>query len=324
MSLPLRRLVSVPGLLLIAALLPGTSVIWVPLAVIVDVARGRLRLPLVRLLMFGVWWAWIETICIGRALGLSLMGRGKNTSKNYAIVRWWAKHQMNGLRATTGIRPVLEGAEHLVSGNAVVLSRHASLADSLLSAWAMCVEANLYPRYVLKQELLADPCLDIVGSRVPNHFLDRGALDGSVELAALRELSAGVGPGVVAVIFAEGTRANDKKRQRALEKIAVRDPARAELMSALTHLIPPRPAGSLALLEGAPSADVVVAWHTGFDGLDSFGGIISKLAKPLPPVRFVVRRVPRADVPDGERFAAWLDKQWLLMDAEVSAALLGS
>lgn len=307
-----------------AALLPGTAVVWVPLAVIVDVARGRLRLPLVRLFTFGVWWAWIETICIGRAFGLSLVGRGKNTAKNYAIVRWWAKQQMNGLRATTGIRPVLEGAEHLVAGNAVVLSRHASLADSLLSAWAMCVEANLYPRYVLKQELLADPCLDIVGSRVPNHFLDRGAVDGSVELAALRELSADVGPGVVAVIFAEGTRANDKKRQRALEKIAVRDPARAERMSALMHLIPPRPAGSLALLEGAPSADVVLAWHTGFDGLDSFGGIISKLAQPLPPVRFVVRRVLRAGVPDGELFAAWLDQQWLLMDTEVSAAMLGS
>ena len=62
-------------------------------------------------------------------------------------------------------------------------------------------------------------------------------------------------------------------------------------------------------------------WHTGFDGLDSFGGMIAKLARPLPPARFVTRRVPRAEVPGGEQFGDWLDDQWLLMDAEVDEAL---
>jgi len=38
---------------------------------------------------------------------------------------------------------------------------------------------------VLKRELLADPCLDIVGNRLPNHFLDRHATDSGPELAAL-------------------------------------------------------------------------------------------------------------------------------------------
>ena len=83
------------------------------------------------------------------------------------------------------------------------------------------------------------------------------------------------------------------KRARALERIAERDPERAERLGSLRRLLPPRRAGRRALVEGAPHADVVLAWHTGFDGLDSFGGIVAKLAKPLPPVRFVVRRVPR-------------------------------
>ena len=66
---------------------------------------------------------------------------------------------------------------------------------------------------------------------------------------------------------------------------------------------------------------MVFAWHTGFDGLDTFGGMISELSKPLPPARFVLRRVPRSDVPEGDDFASWLDDQWLRMDAEVDDAL---
>ncbi|MGA1053645.1 MAG: acyltransferase, partial [Ilumatobacteraceae bacterium] len=107
----------------------------------------------------------------------------------------------------------------------------------------------------------------------------------------------------------------------ALAKIAERDPDRAARMSGLVHLLPPRPAGASALLAGAPAADVVLAWHTGFDGLDTFGGMIRRLSAPLPPVRFVARRVARRDVPAGEAFVAWLDEQWLRMDTEVAEAL---
>jgi hypothetical protein len=173
----------------------------------------------------------------------------------------------------------------------------------------------------LKRELLFDPCLDIVGLRIPNHFLDRDAVDGDSELAALHELGRSVGPGSVAVIFVEGTRANPDKRRRALDKIAERDPARAERLGGLRRLLPPRPGGSAALLAGAPDADVVLAWHTGFDGLDSFSGIVAQLAKPAPAVRFVTTRVPRADVASDMAFEEWLDLQWLAMDELVDAAL---
>jgi hypothetical protein len=121
-----------------------------------------------------------------------------------------------------------------------------------------------------------------------------------------------------AIIFPEGTRANPVKRVRALEKIAERDPHRAEHLSSLSMLLPPRPAGTQALLAGCPEADVVLAWHTGFDGLDSFGGILRHLADAPPPVRFATRRVPRTQVPDGAEFVRWLDDQWLELDRTVS------
>ncbi len=319
-----RRAISVPALAVVAVVLTLTSPIWLTTLVVVDGVRRRWRFPLARLMAFAVCWCWIEGIGVARAAGLWVRGRGTDADAHYDLMGWWAGALMRSLTVTIGIEPRLVGAEALEGGNAIVIARHVSLADSLLSGWATRTLAGQRPRYVLKKELLFDPCLDIVGLRVPNHFLDREAADGQAELAALRELAAGIGPGVVGVIFAEGTRSNDHKRARALEKIAERDPERAGRMSRLRRLLPPRPAGSAALLEGAPGADVVLAWHTGFDGLDSFGGMIRAVARPLPPVRFVTRRVPRAEVPGGAGFARWLDDQWLRMDAEVDVALAGA
>ena len=176
-----------------------------------------------------------------------------------------------------------------------MLCRHASLADSLVSAWVVTSLAGMHPRYVLKRELLLDPCLDIVGNRLPNHFLDRQAADSQVELDALTRLSTGMGRSDIAVIFPEGTRASPAKREQSIEKLSERDPGRAERLRSLQHLLPPRPAGSAALIDGAPDADIVIGWHVGFDGLDTFGGILRHLAHKPPPVRFQhdVSREPR-------------------------------
>lgn len=316
-----RRSVSIPSLVVVAVVLTLGTPVWLPVAVVVDAVRLRRRMPLARLLAFGVCWSWLEVLGVLRAASLWIRRRSGDDDAHYALMGWWAGALMRALSMTTGIRPRVEGADALFGGQAVVLARHASLADSLLSAWAIRTEAGLYPRYVLKRELLADPCLDIVGLRVPNHFLDRAAADTDAELDALSDLATGIGPGIVGVIFPEGTRSNDDKRTRALARIAASDPERARRLAALRRLLPPRPAGSAALLAGAPDADVVLAWHTGFDGLDSFAGIVDRLAAPLPPVRFVTRRVPRAEVPEGDAFAPWLDGQWLRLDAEVDAAL---
>ncbi|MFM7870084.1 MAG: hypothetical protein ACKPBG_00175, partial [Actinomycetota bacterium] len=146
------------------------------------------------------------------------------------------------------------------------------------------------------------------------------------ELAALEELVADLDERSVGIIFPEGTRANPEKRRRALEKLSAQNPGRAQRLESLRHLLPPRPAGSLALLRGNTRADVVLGWHVGFEGLDTFGGMLRALARPFAPVRFVVRRVPRSEVPsvttdDGAAFVTWLDDQWIALDAEVDRAL---
>ncbi|MGB8860373.1 MAG: 1-acyl-sn-glycerol-3-phosphate acyltransferase [Ilumatobacteraceae bacterium] len=312
---------SVSSLALAAVLLVALAPFWLPIAIAADLARGRTRLPTARLLWFAACWTWLEIVGVACAAGLWLTGRRRNEHLHFALQRWWANRLMGALQLTTGIRVEAADASCLAPGPAIMLCRHASLADSLLSAWVVTSTARMNPRYVLKKELLSDPCLDIVGNRLPNHFLDRQAADSTAELDALRTLSAGLTGDQVAIIFPEGTRSAPKKRERALERIRERDPARAERMAHLQHLLPPRPAGSQALLEGCPQADVIVAWHVGFDGLDTFAGILRHLARTPVPVQFHARRIPRADVPTGDAFTRWLDDQWLQSDRAVHALL---
>ena len=316
-----RRLASIPSLFAAAILLTVTIPLWLPLATVGDLARGRRRLPAARLLAFGVCWAWLEVCGVTGAATLWAVGQAHNNRAQYALQRWWAARLMNALNVTTGIAVEAAEASALSPGPTIMLCRHASLADSLVSAWVVTSRARMNPRYVLKRELLADPCLDIVGNRLPNHFLDRGADDSSAELAALRELATGMHDDDVAIIFPEGTRAAGHKRERAIAKIGERDPVRAAKLAGLRHLLPPRPAGAAALLEGCPTADVVIAWHVGFDGLDTFGGILRHLSRRPRPVRFHSIRIAREQVPSGGGFTAWLDDQWLLADAAVHQLL---
>ncbi len=213
-----RRSASLTGLAVATVITTMSMPIWLPLALLVDLVRFRFRFPIARLLAFAVCWCWIESGGVGRAFVLWLRGRADDQAAHYRLMAWWAGSLVAAMSKTTGMRPQIENLAALTPGNAVVLARHASLGDSLVSGWALTAEALLRPRYVLKKELLYDPCLDVVGLRVPNHFLDREADDGSAELDALHQLAHGIGPGVVGVIFAEGTRSNDVKRARALEK----------------------------------------------------------------------------------------------------------
>lgn len=316
-----RRLRTVPALFVAAVVLVLLLPVWLPLAVVADLVRGRTRCPIARLLAFAVCWSWLEAGGVLASAWLWLRRRASDLPAHIRLQRWWALNLMRALQVTTGLRIAPPDLDALRGGRAVMLCRHASLADSLLSAWVVVGHARLDPRYVLKRELLADPCLDIVGNRLRNHFLDREATDGEAELAALRALGADMGVGDIAIIFPEGTRSSPRKRERALAKIAERDPDRAARLSSLRHLLPPRPAGSQALVEGCPAADVVIGWHVGFDGLDTFGGILRHLARRPRLVEFHARRVPRHDVPAGQGFAPWLDEQWLRMDDDVERLL---
>jgi 1-acyl-sn-glycerol-3-phosphate acyltransferase len=297
--------------------------LWVPLTAAADLARGRHRLPTLRLVAFGTAFAWLELAGVTGAGWLWITGRGHSIPANRRLQKWWAQKVMAALEATCGLRPTVEGIDALQPGPVVMFVRHASLADSLLTAWAVMHGAGMWPRVVMKKELLVDPCLDIVGNRLPNCFVDRGAADSAPELAAIAAMGSNMGIDECSVIFPEGTRSNPAKRERAIERISISDPLRARRMSDLQHLLPPRHSGALALLSAAPHADVVFGWHAGFEGLDTFGGIIEAIGSGRRDALIHFDRLDRSEVPTDDRIGSWLDEHWLELDSAVGVALGG-
>lgn len=313
-----RRPVMVLGVISMAAGLLVSSPVWVPVALVLDAVRLKWRLPLLRFTMFGLMWAWLETLGLMSAVALWVTGQAKNQNLNYRLQKWWTRGVIGALMLTVGLRIDVEGAEKLGDGPFIALCRHASLADSIMSAWVFVTKSHLRPRYVLKKELQLDPCLDVVGHRLPNYFLNRKSSDVSAELQGLAQMAEGLAHRDIAVIFPEGTRANNEKRVRILEQLRDRSPERAQRLKGLQFLMAPKTAGVGALLSAVPNAKVITMWHSGFDGMDTFRGIVKHLAKSAVRVQVRVVEHQRATVATGEAFVAWLDEQWIAMDTAVA------
>lgn len=299
----------------LVALLP----LWGPVAALYDLFRGKFRLPTARLLLFGLMWAWIELSGVVALGGLWIVGQSKNHAAHYAMQRWWCGEIIRALRWTVGLSIDVAGADVAGRGPFVVLCRHASLADSIISCYVVNNMMGLAPRYVLKSDLQMVPCLDLLGHRTPNTFVNRGSANIAGELGALVAMVDGMGPGQAAVIFPEGSRANDAKRARELHRLSERHPGRHETLADLQHLLPPKTAGAQAIMHGAPTADVITIWHEGLDGLDTFPGMLNALADRKVTAHFRVTNHPRAEVPGDDGFAGWLDNRWIEMDREVVA-----
>jgi 1-acyl-sn-glycerol-3-phosphate acyltransferase len=309
-----RRALSVPTVAVGSALLTGTAPFWAPAAVVVDLVRSGPRLPLSRGLGFAWAWTSLETVGVAAATGLALAGRGDDVDAHYALQRWWTNRLVDSLGLFADLRIEVDGAEHLGAGPLVLLGQHVSIVDSLLPAWLLA-NAGMRPRFVLKDDLLIDPCLDIVGNRVPNYFLDRMPDDVGTEIDAIEALARGMGPADGAVIFPESMVVTPERRARAIARLEERDPERAKRLAGLRTLAPVRPAGTRALLRGAPAADVVIVTHTGLEALRRVADAPASV--PLrDPVRATITRYARSDVPaEPDAFDDWLDARWLEADA---------
>ncbi len=316
-----RRPVTGLGVFVIAIVLTVTLPLWAVVTMAVDAVRGRWRFPISRLIGFATCWAWLETSGLVLALFLFFTGRGRSVPAHYALQTWWCRSLIQALGFTVGLQISVEGAENVSAGPFVAFCRHASLADSIMSSWVVASHVGLRPRFVLKKELKMDPCLDILGHRLPNYFVDRESSDIAGELQGIEQMAAGLGVKDCAVIFPEGSRASAKKRVRALERLRERSPQRAETLAGLKYLIPPKPAGANALLSAVPEANVLTMWHSGFDGLDTFSGILRHLGRAKANVHVRVEEISRASIPSGEAFVSWLDAKWVEMDIAVQRQL---
>jgi 1-acyl-sn-glycerol-3-phosphate acyltransferase len=198
--------------------------------------------------------------------------------------------------------------------------RHASVGDTLLASVFVQKPHHMRCRYVLKRELLWDPCIDIVGNRLANYFVRRYSEDSAREIAAVRRLVEDLEPGESFLIYPEGTRFTPAKRARILERLREHgDPGLLARAERLTRLLPPRLGGTLEVLDANPGADVVICAHTGFESVATFWDLWS--GAPIGrEIHVEFWRIPWAEVPkDRSQRIDWLFEQWTRIDAWIAA-----
>lgn len=311
-----RRAISIPGYVLAFGLLVGLVPILLPLAAISDVLRGS-RWALTRFLAIALVYFGCELMGLLAAawILISVRDRRARLERLNELQWWWASTLFGAARALFGLRIELDAPEAAAPGPILLLVRHASIADTLIPAVFVSSRHRLRLRYVLKRELLWDPCLDVVGLRLPNVFVRRGSGDTAAEVAAVQRLAEDLGPRDGVLIFPEGTRFTPRKRVQVLERIEAAGPPEVARRSRdLLHVLPPRLGGVLGLLERNTSADVVFCAHTGFEGVRRLGDLWNGVLVGRR-IRIAFWRVAWADVPAGrEERVAWLFDQWQRLD----------
>ena len=318
-----RRSRTIP--LMLAATAGGVlaSPVILAAAAVVDLAKGSFRLPTVRVTLFLLQYGINDSIEILLApIYWMLAGFGSRLDRPTSIARHerlqhWSvdviarrAEQLLGLRLD--IDPSALSA--LTPGPVIVLCRHVNIVDASLPT-LFYQRLGYRTRGVIMAELLADPGFDLIYTRTGSVFIPRD--NGREAIDMVRTLGQSVDSTTAVVIFPEGRLFRPDSLERAKTRLARENPARAARLDSLSHVLPPRPGGVLALIETVP-ADVVVIAHTGLDQYSTF----AQLAKAVPlrsPIHVTARRVPRDQIPDGnaERIA-WLDEQWLLIDKWVA------
>lgn len=313
-----RRAVTVPLYLLLGPALLLSLPFLLPLLALHDFVR-RNRWSGVRSILALAHYAVGETLGLlasGALWLLGLVAPERATELRFRLQCWWARWLFGGARRLFGLQVSLRGLDLVASGPAIVLMRHASVLDTLLPAALLSSRTGLRLRYVLKRELLWDPCLDIVGQRLPNAFVRRGQGGSEAEIGRVRALARDLGPQDGVLVFPEGTRYTPRRRQQVIARLAESsEPKLVERARALQHVLPPRLGGVLALLETAPDADVVVCTHTGFESVRSLGDLWSG-ALVGRHVEIELWRSPANEIPrERDDRVEWIYAQWGRVDA---------
>ncbi len=315
----LRRLVTVPSIYVVLAVTTLLAPALVLIALAVDVGRrvtaGRPFMAL-RLLVFGWVYLMGEAWALVAMGFVRVLGRSRSLALTFALQRGWAAWNFRAVRAFFGLGFEVTGSDAILPGPFLLLSRHASMIDTLLPAHFVVRPYHLKLKYVLKKELLLDPAIDVAGLLLPNHFVDRGASDSEAERKAITALAEGLAEDEAVLIFPEGTRFTEKKRIRYANRLKGEPGRIGEVARALRSVLPPKPGGTLALLD-ASQADVVVLMHRGLEGFARIKDIWKgDLVGSTIAMRFV--RIPRAEIPEGSADRVdWLFDLWASIDSWV-------
>jgi 1-acyl-sn-glycerol-3-phosphate acyltransferase len=237
---------------------------------------------------------------------------------HYRLLRWLvhgiamrARQLLDVDVATTGSPEATAAMER--DRPLLFFSRHAGPGDSVLLVDLLLTRYHRHPSVVFKETLAIDPCVDLIGHRLPHALLDTSEPEKCEQRIA--EVASRLAPQGVLLLFPEGANYSAPRRRRALGKLWRKGQRReAEAGERMRHVLPPRPGGALAALRGNPDADVVFAAHTGL-GLAVFP---SEIWRNPPIGRTLTTRMwlaPAADRPhDPDEQVKWLYDWWKRLD----------
>ncbi len=315
-----RRLITIPTVVALFLAVTALSPLLVMTAGAIDSMRWLIsRRPTITLRALAFLWCYLlgELWALAALLATAPLPPGPKIEATYWLQDRWAGWNLMALQTLFSLEIEVEGSEAVLPGPVIVLSRHASMVDTLLPARLIARPSGLKLRYVLKKELLADPALDIAGNRLPNAFIDRRSREIS-ERSSIKDLATDLGSGDAILIYPEGTRFSESKLRRSQRTATAESGAVGEIVAGLRGVLPPRPGGTLALLD-ATMADIVVLAHRGLEGLATVreiwtGNLVGS------QIDVSLWRVPRSKVPAGrsERLH-WLYRLWSEVDDWVVA-----
>jgi 1-acyl-sn-glycerol-3-phosphate acyltransferase len=319
-----RRLITIPSILVVWLIWLGTLPIWFVLAILVDVYRRNgaiaircatlvtfyLSLELFGIAVCGAAWLW-GAVC-------------RVDDDRWARLHFWLEARWGALIFWAIVRvfevklDVVDRAE-LARGPYLLFPRHTSIGESLIAVALVSHAEGLQLRYVFKKVLVWAPCLDIVGHRVPNVFIDRSSIEPAQEIERIQGLALNLGPRDGVLIYPEGTRFSEAKRARMLKRLrseGIED--QLAYANSLRFVLPPRTGGPIGLLEASEGADVVFCAHVGFEATGTLARMwAGELLRQTVHVEF--RRVSRDEIPTGrDARATWLRREWQRMDEWVA------
>jgi 1-acyl-sn-glycerol-3-phosphate acyltransferase len=318
LSRVLRRMVTVPLVWMAAAFFLATLPLSLAVVLLGDVVR-RKHLVCLRLWAFVGGYLMINIGGQLALLGAWLGSAGGLIPKRlvrwtYAIQQMWAGLLFRCATRIWSLHWQVSGQEHVPATPAIFLVRHTSLIDTLIPTKMITEEFGIPLHFVLKKELLFEPCLDIAGHWLPNHFVDREPDDSRGEIAAIELLAKGLGSKAGLLIYPEGTRFSESKRQRVIQRLVTKHPELAQRARLLQHTLLPRVSGTLALMRGAPLADIVMVGH---EGLSGFSTLADMWSGELIGREILVQfwRYPASELPSDEHDrAVWLYERWAQLD----------
>ena len=247
-----------------------------------------------------------------------LMGSETFQRLHYRLLRW-VVHSFAGRWCALLEIDVAEGESPeatralQAAGPLLFFSRHAGPGDTVVLIDLLLTRFDRLPSVVFKESIVIDPCVDLIGHRLPHAILNTAEPERCE--ARIEEVAMGLRDRGVLLLFPEGGNFTAERRRLAIGKLW-RKGRRNEAQEAegMTHVLPPRSTGVLAALRGNPDADVIFAAHTGL-GLAAFP---RELWRAAPIGRTLKTRMwlwPAADHPEGpEEQSAWIYNCWKQID----------